>query len=103
VSPFVIELQARDTHAEALDDLRKIAGVRDFVYLNQARDPITENFRYRARVGYYPTEEQARQVILDQQQADGPLWSGARVVEVRKFAEAIPGQNFNLFNPVKQP
>ncbi len=103
VSPFVIELQARNTHAEALDDLRKIAGVRDFVYLNQARDEVSENFRYRARVGYYPTEEQARQVIVDQQQADGPLWAGARVVEVRKFAEAIPGQNFNLFNPAKQP
>lgn len=101
VNPFVIELPPRASHGEAISDLRKIAELKDFVYVTQDRDPVSENFRYRARVGFYATEMQAKRVI-DGQEGDSALWASARIVHVTNFEEVIPGQNLQLYKPAEE-
>ncbi|MBI3992325.1 MAG: SPOR domain-containing protein [Candidatus Lambdaproteobacteria bacterium] len=96
VRPYVIDFPVRGTHAEALEDFRKLAAGNDFVYISQLYDPVTAAYTYRTRIGYFATEAEAQRAgAAHAAQGDG-IWKGSRVMAVENFVEAMPGQTLRL-------
>lgn len=95
IRPWVIELPARGTQGEALEDLRQVVGLGDFDYIAQQKGHGRARFNYRARFGYFTSRGAARNA-LNERKPELPLLEEARVVPMRTFAEALPGQRFKV-------
>ena len=91
LNPWVIDLTGRQTHAEALTDLTAAKGSGDFSYIYQTKEADSGLFTYHARVGYYPTYDEAYATLRN-----NPAWAGAQVLEVRNFLEGMPGNRFRF-------
>ena len=89
VNPWVVELRDRDTHAEAVADLRRVGKLGDFAYIWQMQNRDTRRFIYHVRIGFFGTEDAAKKLMSGH---SGDVWSGARAVKVDKFEETLPGQ-----------
>lgn len=96
--PWVIELPQRGTHGEALEELRQAAGLGEFVYIAQGRGGHAARFVYRTRIGFFETAEQADEVLQEHRER-WPQLSRARIVELKNFAETLPGQRFKTRAP----
>jgi len=89
VYPWVVELRDRNTHGEALADLRKVRMAGTFAYIWQTQNPLNQRFIYKVRIGFFGSEAGASK-LLDGK--SGALWEGAKAVKVDKFEETLPGQ-----------
>jgi len=98
MNPWVVQLPERQTHAQALEDLRKVSKSADFVYIAQKHGTASSSYIYRTRVGFFPTEEKAQAFQVAQAKAV-PLLSEGQRVKVEGFEEALPGQNLKLSKP----
>jgi cell division septation protein DedD len=96
VNPWVVELAARHTHAEALADLHKITGTGKFAYIWQTRNPDSKRFVYRVRVGFFPSEAKAKALYEGR---DAAVWKEAQPAKVEQFEETLPGQIHKLGEP----
>lgn len=89
VHPWVVELRDRETHREAVRDLRAVTHLGDFSYIWQAKHPDSGRFVYRVRVGFFASKDLAEKLSAGRK---GELWSDAHPVKVDKFEETLPGQ-----------
>ncbi|MBI4081899.1 MAG: SPOR domain-containing protein [Candidatus Lambdaproteobacteria bacterium] len=96
--PWVIELPERESHQAALADLRGVAKAGDFVYIAQRREGEGQPFRYRTRIGFFATRDDA-QAMLGKQDAASEVWKGAAPQELKSFEEIMPGQNLKVAAP----
>jgi hypothetical protein len=87
--PWVVELRERGTHAEAVADLRRVAGAGDFAYIWQTQNAISKRFIYRVRVGFFGSEGAAKR-LLDAH--PGGVWEQAGTRKLDGFEETLPGQ-----------
>jgi SPOR domain len=92
-NPWVVELRDRDTHAEAVADLRHVGKVGDFAYIWQTQNPLNKRFVYHVRIGFFGSEDAAKKLLSDK---SGASWSDAKPVKVDKFEETLPGQPMYL-------
>lgn len=95
MNPWVAELDGRDSHRQALTDLRKATNSGHFAYILQSRNPITRRFVYKVRIGFFNSEAQAQDVFAGQ---TGEVWEGAKAVKIDQFEETLPGQFHKLGN-----
>lgn len=95
--PWVVELPQRDSHHDALEDLRKVVGASEFAYISQKRDGTASpaHYIYRTRIGFFASEEDARTFVAAHK-GSAPLLSDGRPVRVDNFLEAFPGQNIKM-------
>jgi hypothetical protein len=93
VHPWVMELRDRETHGEAVQDLRGVRSLGQFAYVWQARNDLTKRFVYRVRIGFFGSEERAKALLGGK---SGALWEGAKAVKVDKLEETLPGQPTRL-------
>lgn len=95
--PWVVELPQRDSHKQALDDLRQVVGASEFAYIAQKRDGAASPARYlyRTRIGFFASEADARTFVAAHRGA-APLLGDGRPVQVDNFTEAFPGQNMKM-------
>ena len=89
VNPWVVELRNRDTHADAVADLRKVRKLGDFAYIWQTQNPLNQRFVYKVRIGFFGSEAGAAKLMSGK--SDAP-WEGAKAVKLDKFEETLPGQ-----------
>lgn len=92
-SPWVVELSDKDTHGEALRDLRRISTRGSFSYIWQTRTSFSKRFVYRVRIGFFGSQKQAEEMIAGR---GGELWEDAKPVKVEKMEETLPGQFHRL-------
>jgi hypothetical protein len=89
VNPWVVELRDRETHGEAVADLRRVGKLGDFAYIWQKKNPDSGRYVYHVRIGFFGSEDAAKKLMSGK---SGDTWSGARAVKVDKFEETLPGQ-----------
>lgn len=92
-SPWVVELGDKDTHGEALRDLRRISNRGSFSYIWQTRTSFSKRFVYRVRIGFFASQKQAEEMIAGR---GGELWEDAKPVKVEQMEETLPGQFHRL-------
>lgn len=97
--PFVIDFPQRQSREQAMEDLKKVAPSIEFAYIAEKNDEEAGAKIYRARAGYFRSEEIARNLIQEQDAGDGGLWSEAKVTLLEEFREALPGQHINVGKP----
>lgn len=93
INPWVAELADRDSHREALADLREVTGAGEFAYILQSRNPITRRFIYKVRIGFYNSEARTQEVLADK---TDEVWKGAKAIKIDQFEETLPGQTHRL-------
>jgi hypothetical protein len=100
--PWVVELPQRDSHHDALEDLRKVASASEFAYIAQKRDGSSTPARYiyRTRIGFFASEGQAKDFIAAHKGTADVLSQG-EPVRVKNLQEALPGQNMRLGKPAQ--
>lgn len=89
VHPWLVELRDRDTHADAVRDLRRVSAMGDFAYIWQTQNPITKRYVYHVRVGFFASEDAAEGLIAGK---SGDVWENAKAVKVEQLEETLPGQ-----------
>ncbi len=94
--PWVIELRWRPIQKMALEDLRKVSHLGQFVYIAQKRQRGNRSFIYRTRIGFYATRAEAQTARTAAMKQIKLNWAGSGVVELRDFEEILPGQNVRL-------
>ena len=97
--PFVIDFPQRQSREQAMEDLKNVAPAIEFAYIAEKQDEAAGTKVYRARAGYFRTEETAQNLIQKQNRGDGGLWSDAKVTLLEKFQEALPGQHIKVGKP----
>lgn len=93
INPWVVELSDRDTHGDAVKDLRRVGSVGEFAYIWQTRNSITKRYIYRVRIGFFASDADARKLFSGK---SGALWKDAKTVKLHQLEETLPGQNLKL-------
>jgi hypothetical protein len=98
--PWVVELPPRNSHHDALEDLRKISGASEFAYIAQKRDGTSSpaHYLYRTRIGFFANEGQAK-AFITAHKSDADVLAQGQAVRIEDLQEALPGQNLRLGKP----
>lgn len=90
--PWIIQLTDNTSRKEAIDDLKSLASLVDYSYISQKRDP-DGSYRYRTRVGFYETREEANQTLAKIRREVPDHFYNAEVLEIKHVMEDAIGQS----------
>ena len=92
-NPWVVELTRRDSHREALRDLRRVKGSGNLAYIWQSLDAANGLYVYRVRIGFFGSEEEANKVFEGKTEG---VWEDAQSKRIQSLVETLPGQPHKL-------
>ena len=94
-NPWAVEFARRDSHREALLDLRRVKGSGKLAYIWQTLDAPDGPYIYQVRIGFFGSEEEAGEVIAGKNKG---IWEDARSIRIESLVESLPGQPHKLGN-----
>lgn len=92
-NPWVVEFTKRNSHRDALRDLRRVKAKGNLAYIWQTLDSPDGDFVYQVRIGFFGSEEEAKAVFAGKSEG---VWEGARTIRIDSLVETLPGQPHKL-------
>lgn len=92
-NPWAIEFARRDSHREALRDLRKVKGGENLAYIWQTADGPGGSYAYQVRIGFFDSENAANAMSTGKKAG---IWGDARSIRIDSLVETLPGQPHQL-------
>ncbi|MBT7716372.1 MAG: SPOR domain-containing protein [Deltaproteobacteria bacterium] len=90
--PWIIQLTDDTSRKEAINDLKSLASLVDYSYISQKKDE-DGTFRYRTRVGFYETKEEAGNILAKINQEVPDHFYNAEILEIKHVMEDAIGQS----------
>jgi cell division septation protein DedD len=90
--PWIIQLTDNTSRKEAINSLKSLASLVDYAYISQKREE-EGGFRYRTRVGFYETKDDANKALAKIQQKIPDRFYSSQILEIKHVMEAAIGQS----------
>jgi len=90
--PWIIQLTDNTSRKEAIENLKPLASLVDYAYISQKKAE-DGTYKYRVRVGFYETLEEARQTLAKIQQDIPDSFYNAQILEIKHVMEDAIGQS----------